>query len=157
MNKKTQLEKRGNQGVEEIFEQSDHTSRFPPERKPWSEMAKVSVVYSHTKKTQSEEQQRKAGEEAIEMTKEQDITFFTDGLAACGNCFGGAGVVIVNDSNEAQEFAYPAGRWTSSYQTELTATHEALKLATNQSTRKERKNYHGLKILNPETGEPRGQ
>ena len=46
---------------EEIFENEDHTSPFPPERKPWTDTTKISFRYSETKKSDSELEQRKAG------------------------------------------------------------------------------------------------
>ena len=121
---------------EEIFENEDHTSPFPPERKPWTDTTKISFRYSETKKSDSESQQRKAGEQAILETGDQDITFYTDGSAAGGNCLGGAGVVEYENDREPHELSYPAGRWTSSYQAELTAIEHALTMATDKPEQK---------------------
>ena len=43
-------------------------------------------------------------------TGDQDITFYTDGSAAGGNCLGGAGVVEYENDREPHEHSYPAGR-----------------------------------------------
>ena len=119
---------------QEIFENEDHTSPFPPERKPWTDTTKISFRYSETKKSDSESEQRKAVEQATLETGDQDITFYTDGSAAGGKCLGGAGVVEYE--NEPHELSYPAGRWTSSYQAELTAIEHALTMATDKPEQK---------------------
>ena len=121
---------------EEIFENEDHTSPFPPERKPWTDTTKISFRYSETKKSDSESEQRKAGEQAILETGDQGITFYTDGSAAGGNCLGGAGVVEYENDREPHELFYPAGLWTSSNQAQLTAIEHALTMATDKPEQK---------------------
>ena len=121
---------------EKIFENEDHTRTFPPERKPWTDTTKISFRYSETKKSDSESEQRKAGEQAILETGDQDITFYMDVSAAGGNCLSGAGVVEYENDREPHELSYPAGRWTSSYQAELTAIEHALTMATDKPEQK---------------------
>ena len=132
----TELEKWAIKAWEEVFENEDHTIPFPPERKPWTDTTKISFRYSETKKSDSESEQRKAGEQAILETGDQDITFYTDGSAAGENCLGGAGVVEYENDRESHELSYPAGRWTSSYQAELTAIEHALTMATDKPEQK---------------------
>ena len=69
-------------------------------------------------------------------TEDQDITFYTDESAAGGNCLGGGGVVEYEIDREPHELSYPARRWTSPYQAELTAIEHALTMATDKPEQK---------------------
>ena len=69
---------------------------------------------------------RKAAEDTLQQLPPADIEIYTDGSATAGTENGGAGVVIWEGSGEAEKIKTPAGKFTSSYQTELHALNTAL-------------------------------
>ena len=89
------------------------------------------------------EERRAAAEETLNQLPEADIEIYTDGSATAGAEDGGAGVVVWEGPEEVKRIRAPAGKYTSSYTTELHAINEALRyleerepaLATSKTVR----------------------
>ena len=121
---------------QDIFEGTERVSAFPEPREPWIPSAQVQCFYTEVSKREDLETQKAAAMALLDITREQDITFYTDGSASHGNSFGGAGVVIETPESGLENISFPAGRWTSSYQAELEAIKQALQIAADMPDRK---------------------
>jgi ribonuclease HI len=115
--------------------------QFPEAVAPSSEFAECTFKHTDVSKNQQEAVKKRAGEAAIrEEEASFDVTFYTDGSADDSNRNGGAGVVIVSKDSpdEALELSFPTGRWTSSFQAEMTAIEHALAYASEHCSDKAR-------------------
>ena len=94
-------------------------------------MPEVSFKYAAVtkKSTTTKEDLYKASKEILDETKKTTkLSIYTDGSAINSNTYGGAGVIIYKDDKELMKICMPAGRWTSSFQSEMAALSEALKI-----------------------------
>ena len=84
------------------------------------------MVRADTDKTRTEEEQRRAAEEAVDGVGAVDLTIYTDGAVEGGVGRGGAGVLVLEGQEESHRWSAPAGAACSSYAAELTAMCEAV-------------------------------
>jgi ribonuclease HI len=125
----------------QAFPGVDIPQQFPDTFPPWLKIAECEFRHTATEKKLSDEEKRRAGEEAIRKDEDDyDTSFYTDGSAEESNKNGGAGVVIVgkNSLEPPREHSFPAGRWTSSFQAEMIAIEKALEIAVgdcNENTK----------------------
>jgi len=111
-----------------IFPQ-DHTSQFPKPVEPWKTPGSINFIVPPGRKDTTEAN-RLMAMEALNDNTCYDYTIYTDGSAVEGTKLGGAGIVITTGDNNnptvVKELSLPAGKWSSSYQAEMTALTKAL-------------------------------
>jgi ribonuclease HI len=113
--------------------------RFPPTRAPWTETTNVTFKLASERKSEKDEKNREAGYRAIREDEEKfQATIYTDGSAKDSNREGGAGVVYLPHTEtlleKATKLSFPAGKWTSSFQAEMKAIEEAIRLVNIEAT-----------------------
>lgn len=98
-----------------------------PHGNPWESVHIHTNLIRAVPRTAPPEERRRAAEETLAQLPDADVEAYTDGSATAGAEFGGAGAVVWMDGRETARLRVPAGRYTSSYTTELHALNEALK------------------------------
>ena len=113
---------------------------FPLMTKPWSRLCNVTFPVAQGR-LKEDEDNREEGLKAINHQIEQyDAVIYTDGSVPEGQANGGAGVVHTCGDPRApevvQRYHFPAGSICSSFQAEMVAICEALRIISTQCIRK---------------------
>ena len=111
-------------------------SYFSRETDPRVSISSCEFFYTPVRKTDTEETQRRAGEETMKETSDVDDTFYTDGSAEEGTRNGGAGMVVIDGNDTLLELSEPAGHLTSCFPAKMVAIRMAVREAIEKSDKK---------------------
>ena len=123
--KKTELRDFARPIWNDLFEGTSSGWEFPPLTKPWIETCQMEYE-TEGKKTEDLARNKKEAMDKLETNKDYKYVLYTDGSARESRYNGGAAVVVTENDRVIASTKRAAGRWCSSYQTEMVAMNLAL-------------------------------
>lgn len=131
--KKKELRKFAVDNWNKIFVGSKNEWRFPRLAKPWARKCKL-MFDTDGEKTEDKDDNKVKALAKLSKYVNPDLTVYTDGSAGSSKFMGGAASIITKNESVIMTIKKPAGKYCSSYQTEMVAIDSTMEWLTNNKT-----------------------